>query len=66
MFVDTPLEECQRRDPKGLYRKVAQGQLRNFTGVDAPYEPPETPDIHIRTTEASAEELASGIAARLL
>ncbi len=66
VFVDTPIEECRRRDPKGLYAKVAAGLIKNFTGVDAPYEPPETPDIHIRTTEASAEELASGIAARLL
>jgi len=55
IFVDAPLAECERRDPKGLYRKARQGRLANFTGVDSPYEPPENPDIHIRTTEMALE-----------
>ena len=66
VFVDTPIEECRRRDPKGLYAKVDAGFIKNFTGVDAPYEAPEAPEIHIRTTEAPAEELGTRIAARLL
>jgi bifunctional enzyme CysN/CysC len=61
IFVDTPVEECSRRDPKGLYRKAYAGELRNFTGVDAPYEPPTDPEIHLRTMEKSAEDLAREI-----
>ena len=66
VFVDTPIAECRRRDPKGLYAKVDAGLIKNFTGVDAPYEAPLAPDIHIRTTDASAEELGAGIAARIV
>ena len=55
IFVDTPLAECERRDPKGLYRRAREGKLANFTGIDSAYEPPEAPDIHIRTTEMSLE-----------
>jgi bifunctional enzyme CysN/CysC len=47
VFVDTPLEECERRDPKGLYQKARAGLIRNFTGIDAPYERPESPDVHL-------------------
>ncbi|MEO7051767.1 MAG: sulfate adenylyltransferase subunit CysN, partial [Rhodanobacter sp.] len=47
VFVDAPLEECERRDPKGLYRKARAGEIRNFTGIDAPYERPEAPDVHL-------------------
>jgi bifunctional enzyme CysN/CysC len=57
VFVDTPVEECRRRDPKGLYRKADAGLIRNFTGVDAPYEAPLDPEIHVRTVEGTAEEL---------
>jgi bifunctional enzyme CysN/CysC len=61
VFVDTPLEEAERRDPKGLYKKARRGELRNFTGIDSPYEPPENPEIHLRTAlyspEAAAEEI---------
>ncbi len=49
IFVDAPLVECQRRDPKGLYAKVAAGQIKNFTGIDSPYEVPERPEIHLET-----------------
>lgn len=54
VFVDTPLEECERRDTKGLYAKVRRGELKNFTGVDSPYEAPENPEIHLLTTDISA------------
>ena len=50
-----------QRDPKGLYAKAKAGQLRNFTGIDAPYEAPDHPEIHLRTHETSADELAAAI-----
>lgn len=56
VFVDTPIEECERRDVKGLYAKARQGTLKNFTGIDSPYEPPELAELHLRTTEANPEE----------
>ena len=56
IFVDTPLAECERRDPKGLYRKARSGKLKNFTGIDSTYEPPGAPDIHIRTSEMTVEQ----------
>ena len=55
IFVDTPLEECERRDVKGLYAKARRGELKNFTGIDSDYEAPETPEIHLRTLEAKPE-----------
>jgi bifunctional enzyme CysN/CysC len=58
VFVDTSLDECRRRDPKGLYRKADAGRLANFTGVTAPYEAPLTPDLHLRTEAHTAEVLA--------
>lgn len=61
IYVDTPLEECMRRDPKGLYAKAVAGSLKNFTGVDSPYEPPLEPELHIVTTSATAEELANRV-----
>ncbi|MFC4310330.1 sulfate adenylyltransferase subunit CysN [Steroidobacter flavus] len=61
VFVDTPLQEAEKRDPKGLYKKARSGELRNFTGIDSPYEAPEHPEIHLRTAlsspEAAAEEI---------
>ncbi|PCJ82075.1 MAG: adenylyl-sulfate kinase [Hyphomicrobiales bacterium] len=57
IFVDTPFEECAKRDPKGLYAKALRGEIKNFTGVDSPYEVPENPDIHLKTLGKSAEEL---------
>jgi bifunctional enzyme CysN/CysC len=65
IFVDTPVDECRRRDPKGLYRRADAGQLRNFTGVDAPYEPPEDPEIRLRTLELSPEALAEQVVREL-
>ncbi|MCK1364135.1 sulfate adenylyltransferase subunit CysN [Bradyrhizobium sp. 62] len=65
IFVDTPIEDCIQRDPKGLYAAALAGKIKNFTGVDSPYEPPERPDIHIRKSE-DVTEAASRIAAWLL
>jgi bifunctional enzyme CysN/CysC len=58
VFIDTPLEECIRRDPKGLYAKAQTGQIANFTGISSPYEAPEAPEIHIRTMGHEPAELA--------
>jgi len=65
VFVDTPLAECERRDPKGLYRKARAGQLANFTGIDSPYEPPEQPDIHLKTGETSPDQATETVIAAL-
>jgi bifunctional enzyme CysN/CysC len=61
IFVDTPIAECRRRDPKGLYEKADSGQIRNFTGVDAPYEEPLDPEIRLRTLERNPDELADDV-----
>lgn len=66
VFVDTPLEVAEGRDVKGLYAKARAGQLRNFTGIDSPYEMPESPELRIDTTELSPEEAADLIIARLI
>ncbi len=65
VFVDTPIDECRRRDPKGLYVKADRGEIRNFTGIDAPYEPPENPEVHLRTLGAEPEELAEQVVREL-
>jgi len=59
IFVDTPLAVVEQRDPKGLYRKARRGELKNFTGIDSPYEVPETPEIHIRTEQHDVEASAA-------
>ena len=61
VFVDTPLDECERRDTKGLYSKARKGEVKNFTGIDDPYEPPLSPELTIETVTASAEENAHRI-----
>ena len=66
VFVDTPLAAAEARDVKGLYRKARAGTLRNFTGIDSPYEAPQDPEIRIDTTAMSPEEAADLIVARLL
>ncbi|NBB51972.1 sulfate adenylyltransferase subunit CysN [Rhizobium sp. CRIBSB] len=66
VHIDTPLAVAEARDVKGLYRKARAGQLKNFTGVDSPYEAPETPEIRIDTTALSAAEAAEAIVARVL
>jgi bifunctional enzyme CysN/CysC len=58
VFVDTPLEECARRDTKGLYAKVEAGLIKNFTGFDAPYEAPESPEVHVRTPHEKPDQAA--------
>ncbi len=65
IFVDTPFEECARRDPKGLYAKALRGEIKNFTGVDSPYEVPERADIHIKTLGHTPEQMADTILAWL-
>ncbi|MFA9199783.1 MAG: sulfate adenylyltransferase subunit CysN [Cypionkella sp.] len=66
VHIDTPLAEAEARDPKGLYRKAREGELKNFTGIDSPYEPPENPELRIDTTRMSAEEAADEIVRRLI
>ena len=61
VFVDTPLAEAERRDVKGLYAKARRGELRNFTGIDSPYEAPETPELHLMASESSPVELAEQV-----
>ncbi|MGH7875850.1 MAG: sulfate adenylyltransferase subunit CysN [Candidatus Binatia bacterium] len=65
VFVDAPLEECERRDVKGLYAKARRGELKNFTGIDSGYEPPETPEIHLRTVDMKPEACVDRITCRL-
>lgn len=57
VFVDTPIEECERRDPKGLYKKAKRGEIKNFTGLDSPYEIPDNPDFTIKTLSNSLENI---------
>ncbi|MBF5092609.1 MULTISPECIES: sulfate adenylyltransferase subunit CysN [unclassified Novosphingobium] len=66
VFVDTPLEEAERRDVKGLYKKARSGQLKNFTGIDSPYEAPERPEIRIDTTRETPEDAAERIVERVI
>ena len=61
VFVDTPLEECERRDVKGLYAKARRGELKNFTGIDSDYEPPQSAEIHLRTTGIAPESCVDQI-----
>lgn len=56
MYVDVPIEIAEKRDPKGLYKKARDGIIKEFTGITAPYEAPENPDIHIRADKTSVEE----------
>lgn len=66
IFVDTPLDVAEARDVKGLYKKARAGQLKNFTGIDSPYEPPENPEIRVNTVDMTPEEAARHIIARIL
>jgi len=56
IFVDASVETCARRDPKGLYAKAMSGEIKNFTGIDSPYERPARPDLHLDTENLSPEE----------
>jgi len=66
IHVDTPLEIAEARDVKGLYKKARDGKLKNFTGIDSPYEPPESPEIRVNTVEMTPEEAADHIIAKIL
>jgi bifunctional enzyme CysN/CysC len=65
IFVDTPLDVCEQRDPKGLYRKAREGKIKNFTGIDSAYEPPIAPELVLSAARRSAEELADQVIAVL-
>jgi adenylylsulfate kinase len=56
VYVDCPLDEAERRDPKGLYKKARAGEIRNFTGIDDPYEAPENPELHLRSDQLALEQ----------
>ena len=60
IFMDTPLEDCERRDPKGLYAKARAGEITHFTGIDSPYQRPKDPDLRL-TTEHTPDELAQQV-----
>ncbi len=66
IFVDTPLAEAERRDVKGLYKKARSGQLKNFTGIDSPYEPPGAPELRVDTTAMTPEQAAAMIVEKVL
>src|SRR5687767_1955466 len=66
VFVDTPLAVAEERDPKGLYEKARRGELRNFTGIDSPYEAPEAAEIRIDTTAVSVEQAADRVVDELV
>lgn len=66
VFVDTPIDECMKRDPKGLYKKAKAGEIDNFTGISSPYEAPENPEIHLHTIGHDPTELAFSITDALL
>jgi adenylylsulfate kinase len=61
VFVDAPIEVCEARDPKGLYKKARAGEIRGFTGIDDPYEPPESPELVLDAAEKPAEALADEV-----
>jgi adenylylsulfate kinase len=61
VFVDASLQACQKRDPKGLYEKALQGEIKNFTGIDSPYEEPSNPDIYINTEKLTVPQAAHKI-----
>jgi bifunctional enzyme CysN/CysC len=68
VFVDTPLDLAEERDPKGLYAKARRGELSNFTGIDSPYEPPEAPEVRVDTSttqpEAAADQIITALRER--
>jgi adenylylsulfate kinase len=66
VFVEAPLEVCEARDPKDLYKKARAGEIRDFTGIDAPYEPPEDPEIVVRTDRQNVDESVATILEHLL
>lgn len=65
VFVDTPIEICEQRDPKGLYKKARSGEIKHFTGIDSAYDVPEKPEIHLHTEQFTIEECAQQIVSYL-
>jgi len=65
VFVDTPIDVCRSRDPKGLYARADRGEIKQFTGVDSPYEPPEFPEVHIHSARLSVAESVNALLAHL-
>jgi adenylylsulfate kinase-like enzyme len=61
IYVATPLDECERRDVKGLYARARRGEIRNFTGIDDPYEPPENPELTLDTRALSVEQCVARV-----
>jgi adenylylsulfate kinase len=61
VFIDTPIEVCESRDPKGLYKKARAGEIKDFTGIDSPYESPKSADIHILNDKISIEKACEQI-----
>ena len=61
VFMDTSLEECERRDPKGMYQRARAGDIKSFTGIDSPYEAPVRPEIHLNGNDNTAEQLANQV-----
>jgi bifunctional enzyme CysN/CysC len=66
IFVDTPLEVAEARDVKGLYKKARSGQLKNFTGIDSPYEAPDAPEITVNTVEMTPQQAAEFIVRQIM
>jgi bifunctional enzyme CysN/CysC len=66
VYVDTPIEICRQRDPKGLYRKADAGQIKNFTGISSPYEPPLAPELHLETVKSDPATMAEKVVAMLI
>lgn len=66
VFINTPLEVCEQRDVKGLYKKARAGEIKNFTGIDAPYEAPENPTLEIHTVDKTPEECAMEILEKII
>lgn len=61
VYVNTPISTCEVRDPKGLYKKARSGEIRNFTGIDSPYEPPEAPEVEINTAEKDIDAIVTDL-----
>lgn len=66
VFMDTPLDTCERRDPKGLYEKARAGKIKHFTGIDSPYEQPERPEVRLDTSQLSVEDCVNRLISYLL
>ena len=61
VFIDSSLEVCEKRDPKGMYKKARSGEIKNFTGISSPYEPPENPEIHLVNNDVSLDDISNQI-----